>query len=92
MVLAHVRDVAVDRIGWCLNRAFGGDRNSCHAGFSITAGETPSVHMGISGRTHLLDMEVIVRRQARGTSELERHSRSRSSLRAFPRDQSSFPG
>jgi hypothetical protein len=31
VLLAHVCDVAVDRIGWRLNRAFGGDHNSCHA-------------------------------------------------------------
>ena len=39
MVLAHVRDIAVDHIGWCLNRALSRDRNPCHEAFLSRKGD-----------------------------------------------------
>jgi hypothetical protein len=39
MVLVHVRDIAVDRIGWCLNRALSRDRNPCHEAFLSRTGD-----------------------------------------------------
>jgi len=35
MVLAHVRDIAVDRIRWRIRRALSGNHNHCHTGLSI---------------------------------------------------------
>jgi hypothetical protein len=37
VVIAHVRDIAVDRIGRCIDRTLGGDNDSRHASLSITA-------------------------------------------------------
>ena len=40
MVLAHVRDIAIDRVGGRIHRALCGDHKSCHAGLSTTTGQT----------------------------------------------------
>jgi hypothetical protein len=37
MVLAHVREIAVDRVRRRIHRALGRNENPCHAGLFITA-------------------------------------------------------
>src|SRR5215469_1986993 len=49
MVLTHVCDVAVDRLGGRIHRALSGDHDPCHAGLSITTGKTHSVPNGAVG-------------------------------------------
>ena len=39
VVIAHVRDIAVDRIGRCIDRTLSGDNDFRHASLSITASQ-----------------------------------------------------
>ena len=50
VVLAHIRDIAVDHIRRRVHLMFSGDQHLCHVGLSITAPNTLTLpHTGTSG-------------------------------------------